>query len=50
MKKYVAEFVGTLVLTLFGCGSAAISGALTERWEFSGSPWRLAFLSWPWHM
>jgi len=26
MKKYVAEFIGTLVLTLFGCGSAAIAG------------------------
>ena len=28
MKKYVAEFIGTLVLTLFGCGSAAISGGI----------------------
>lgn len=27
MKKYFAEFIGTLVLTLFGCGSAAIAGA-----------------------
>lgn len=26
MKKYFAEFIGTLVLTLFGCGSAAIAG------------------------
>lgn len=26
MKKYVAEFIGTLVLVLFGCGSAAIAG------------------------
>lgn len=30
MKKYVAEFIGTLVLTLFGCGSAAISGGIGE--------------------
>ncbi|WP_321971091.1 aquaporin [Paratractidigestivibacter sp.] len=27
MKKYAAEFVGTFVLTLFGCGTAAIAGA-----------------------
>ncbi len=26
MKKYIAEFIGTLVLVLFGCGSAAIAG------------------------
>ena len=28
MKKYAAEFIGTAVLTLFGCGSAAISGGI----------------------
>lgn len=28
MKKYAAEFIGTMVLTLFGCGSAAISGGI----------------------
>ena len=28
MKKYVAEFIGTCVLTLFGCGAAAISGGI----------------------
>ena len=27
MKKYAAEALGTFVLTLFGCGSAAIAGA-----------------------
>lgn len=27
MKKYTAELIGTFVLTLFGCGSAAIAGA-----------------------
>ncbi len=27
MKKYFAEFIGTMVLTLFGCGSAAIAGS-----------------------
>jgi aquaporin Z len=26
MKKYTAELIGTFVLTLFGCGSAAIAG------------------------
>lgn len=28
MKKYVAEFIGTCVLTLFGCGAAAITGGV----------------------
>lgn len=28
MKKYAAEFIGTMVLTLFGCGSAALSGGV----------------------
>lgn len=28
MKRYVAEFIGTMVLTLFGCGSAALSGGI----------------------
>ena len=27
MKKYTAEALGTFVLTLFGCGSAAVAGA-----------------------
>lgn len=27
MKKYIAEFIGTFTLVLFGCGSAAIAGA-----------------------
>jgi aquaporin Z len=26
MKKYFAEFIGTLSLLLFGCGSAVMSG------------------------
>ena len=26
MKKYISEFIGTAVLVLFGCGSAAIAG------------------------
>lgn len=28
MKKYIAELIGTMVLVLFGCGSAAIAGQL----------------------
>ena len=27
MRKYICEFIGTAVLVLFGCGSAAIAGA-----------------------
>lgn len=27
LKKYIAEFIGTLVLVLFGCGTAALTGA-----------------------
>ena len=26
LRKYICEFIGTLVLVLFGCGSAAIAG------------------------
>ncbi len=29
MKKYVAEFIGTLVLVFFGCGTAVVTGGLT---------------------
>lgn len=28
MKKYIAEFIGTFVLVLFGCGTAALSGGI----------------------
>lgn len=28
MRKYVCEFIGTAVLVLFGCGSAAIAGGI----------------------
>ena len=27
MKKYFCEFLGTFILVLLGCGSAAIAGA-----------------------
>lgn len=29
MKKYLCEFIGTAVLTLFGCGTAVVTGGLT---------------------
>ncbi len=28
MRRYIAEFIGTMVLTLFGCGAAALSGGV----------------------
>ena len=28
MKRYISELIGTLVLVLFGCGSAAIAGSV----------------------
>ena len=28
MKRYISELIGTMVLVLFGCGSAAISGTV----------------------
>jgi aquaporin Z len=31
MKKYLAEFIGTLVLVLFGCGTAAVVGCATDN-------------------
>jgi aquaporin Z len=29
MKKYIAEFLGTMALVLFGCGAAVVSGVST---------------------
>ena len=31
MKKYLAEFIGTLVLVLFGCGTAVVVGCDTGK-------------------
>ena len=28
MKRYISELIGTMVLVLFGCGSAAIAGSV----------------------
>lgn len=33
IKKYVAEFFGTMVLVLFGCGTAVVTGGLTGGTE-----------------
>ena len=30
MRKYIAEFIGTLVLVLFACGTAAVTGCTAE--------------------
>ena len=30
-KKYVAEFIGTFVLVLFACGTAAVVGCSAEN-------------------
>ena len=32
MKKYVAEFIGTFVLTFFGCGTAIVAQCSTENY------------------
>ncbi|MBR6792422.1 MAG: MIP family channel protein [Ruminococcus sp.] len=43
MKKYVAEFIGTLVLVLFACGSAAVLGCSTTESNASYVMTALAF-------
>ena len=35
-KKYIAEFIGTFCLVLFGCGSAVIAGATADGIAASG--------------
>lgn len=41
MKKYIAEFIGTLVLVVFGCGSAVAANTLLGKAGITGVP--LAF-------
>lgn len=43
IKKYVAEFIGTLVLVLFACGSAAVLGCSTTESNASYIMTALAF-------
>ena len=33
MKKYLAEFLGTMILVLFGCGTAVVCGGFTGGME-----------------
>lgn len=43
VKKYVAEFIGTFVLVLFACGTAAVSGCATDNKNVSYFITALAF-------
>ncbi|MBO5360379.1 MAG: MIP family channel protein [Clostridia bacterium] len=43
VKKYVAEFIGTFVLVLFACGTAAVSGCATDDKNISYFITALAF-------
>lgn len=43
IKKYVAEFIGTFVLVLFACGTAAVSGCATDSKNISYFITALAF-------
>lgn len=42
IKKYVAEFIGTLMLVTVGCGTAVGSTALVAQMGFEGSPLSIA--------
>ncbi len=44
MKKYIAEFIGTAVLVIFGCGSAVTANTLVSEIGFVGSPLALTTL------
>ncbi|MBP5155266.1 MAG: aquaporin, partial [Clostridia bacterium] len=43
MKKYIAEFIGTLVLVLFACGTAVVVGCATDTPDTSYLMTALAF-------
>ncbi len=43
MKKYLAEFIGTAVLVLFGCGTAAVLGCSTSSPDAAYVATALAF-------
>ncbi len=43
IKKYVAEFIGTLVLVLFACGTAAALGCSTQKFDVAYALTALAF-------
>lgn len=43
LKKYCAEFIGTFVLVVFGCGTAAVTGCATNEVNVSYFVTALAF-------
>ncbi len=43
IKKYVAEFIGTFVLVLFACGTAAALGCKTQTFDVAYALTALAF-------
>ena len=43
MKKYISEFIGTLVLVLFGCGAAVVLGCSTASADAAYLGTALAF-------
>ena len=43
VKKYVAEFIGTFVLVLFACGTAAVTGCTTNKIDVAYFITALAF-------
>lgn len=43
LKKYVAEFIGTFVLVLFACGTAAVAGCDTNKFDSAYIMTALAF-------
>lgn len=42
IRKYIAEFIGTIMLVTIGCGTAAGSTALTGALGLEGSPLAVA--------
>ena len=45
-KKYLAEFIGTFVLVLFACGTAAMVGCKTDSFDVAYLPLDLSSLQW----
>ena len=43
MKKYIAEFIGTFVLVVFACGTAAVSGPKVLNGMFMPAYFATAF-------